>query len=189
MNAHELASNAIIMTTSLVFYAVVFANLASTVETNNVVLNGFKADIDPVKQFMKVNRIEPILKSRITIFFDYLYIRQSGMTDDQILSELPKALRRGISNRALGLLGGVPFFKPDLRPPEFLYGVGQGALGVRGRGRALWALCRIRHARRTRCLGRAAARPCATAPPAEWCWAWRLCWGDVEWGPDTQPTF
>ncbi|KAH8045565.1 phosphorelay sensor kinase [Aureococcus anophagefferens] len=111
------------MTVSLMFYAIVFANLASTVETNNVVLNGFKADIDPVKQFMKVNRIEPILKSRITIFFDYLYIRQSGMTDDQILSELPKALRRGIANRSLGLLSGVPFFKPDMRPPEFLNSV------------------------------------------------------------------
>lgn len=69
---------------------------------------------------MKVNRVEPILKSRITIFFDYLYIRQSGMTDDQILSELPKHLRRQIANRSLGLLSGVPFFKPDIRPNEFL---------------------------------------------------------------------
>jgi len=65
-NGHEVLSNAIVMTTSLVFYAITFANLASTVETNNVVVNGFNSDTEPVKHFMSMNNVEPVREPRGT---------------------------------------------------------------------------------------------------------------------------
>jgi len=97
-------------------YALVIANMTSVLANANVLYRRHQDEVAKLEQLLDARRVPDGLRSRIKLCSDYLWSKQGGMLDAELLREMPAKLRDAVAeDKQTSLLSKVPFFAPANR--------------------------------------------------------------------------
>ena len=113
-------------------YPAVVGGVACLLENINRPKMMHKGRMDSARKWMVRHNLPDQMQNRIQRYYNYIWSRQGGINENDVLDDLPITLRRGVTNHILGqLFGAIPFFSMcdegiilqllcELRPRIFL---------------------------------------------------------------------
>jgi len=116
----EMALGAVLMLLGTFLYALIIANMTSVLANVDVLRVRFRQEFDKLNEFMENRDIPDGLRQRIKTFYDYTYMKQSGMLEEKIMAEMPPKLREDIAQVNVKLISAIPFFDATLLSLDFI---------------------------------------------------------------------
>jgi len=108
----EYAISLVLVSVSVSMYATIVGNVGSLLSNLDSASRMYREKMDSVTTYMKYKKIPPHLQERVLSYYEYLWSRQKGLDEHEILRDLPTSMHTEISlflNREV--LEKVPFFK------------------------------------------------------------------------------
>lgn len=93
-------------------FAYIVGNIAMLVSNLDARAEAYRQKMDSVNNFLRFREIPAPLKDRVKSYYDYLWSRNKGIKEEEILSDLPSALRTEVSLYLYrDVLAKVPIFQ------------------------------------------------------------------------------
>ena len=101
----------VVLIGGLVLPAVV-GGLASLLSNMNPSMTDFQQKMAQLQRFMDTKNMSPAVRHQIVRYYDYLWSRQGGVSEIDILNDLPPTLRSEVSNCINGItMSSIPFLQ------------------------------------------------------------------------------
>ena len=116
VNISEVLFSLVLLLSGALFYGYVISCITSLLSSRDISTKLFRTDLGRLRQYLKLRKVEERVRDKFTAYFEYLFVRQLGISEQNVLSMLPTQLRSELQSACcLAALRNVPFFRnhPD----------------------------------------------------------------------------
>jgi hypothetical protein len=112
----ETLFSLVLLLSGALFYGYVISCITSLLSNQDVTTKLFRNLLVNLKDYLKLRKVPESVRDKFTAYFDFLYTRQKGLSEEAVLQSLPSKVAQDLRNQCcLQILRTVPFFKtrPD----------------------------------------------------------------------------
>lgn len=148
----ETLFSLLLVLSGALFYGYVISCITSLLSSQDFTTKLFRSVLTTLKDYLKLRKVPEGVRDRFTAYFEYLYTRQKGLSEEAVLGSLPAQVASDLRQHCcLQILRTVPFFmaRPDgdsltaqcaNRMALVTYGPGAALSGAAQRGRTLFLI-------------------------------------------------
>jgi hypothetical protein len=120
VNLTELFFSLVLLLSGALFYGFVISCITSLLSSRDITTKLFRNDLGKLKHYLKLRKAEESVKEKFVAYYEFLFARQLGVSEQSVLAALPDSIAQDIRlSCCLSILQSVPFFQAHPHGPHF----------------------------------------------------------------------
>jgi hypothetical protein len=120
VNLTELLFSLVLLLSGALFYGFVISCITSLLSSRDITTKLFRNDLRNLKHYLKLRKIENSVKEKFAAYYEFLFAKQLGVSEQSVLAALPVSIAQDIRlSCCLSILQSVPFFQAHPHGPHF----------------------------------------------------------------------